>query len=80
MLGISYKSTWFMCHRIREAMKPLKFNGPLGGKFKTVEVDETYVGGKATNRKSRNVKPKTAVVALVQREGDVRSFPTPDQG
>jgi transposase-like protein len=75
MLGISYKSTWFMCHRIREAMKPGQFNGPLGGKFKTVEVDETYVGGKATNRKSRRVKPKTAVVALVQRDGDVRSFP-----
>ncbi len=74
-LGLSYQSAWFMCHRIREAMKPAKFNGPLGGKFKTVEVDETYVGGKATNRKSRRVKLKTAVVALVQREGDVRSFP-----
>jgi transposase-like protein len=74
-LGLSYQSAWFMCHRIREAMKPAKFNGPLGGKFKTVEVDETYIGGKATNRKSRRVKPKTAVVALVQREGDVRSFP-----
>jgi transposase-like protein len=56
-------------------MKPAKFNGPLGGKFKTVEVDETYVGGKATNRNSRRVKSKTAVVALVQRECDVRSFP-----
>jgi transposase-like protein len=74
-LGIAYASAWFMCHRIREAMRPGTFNGPLGGKFKTVEVDETYVGGKATNRKSRRVKPKTAVVALVQREGDVRSFP-----
>ncbi len=74
-LGMAYQSAWFMCHRIREAMKPAKFNGPLGGKFKTVEVDETYIGGKATNRKSRRVKPKTAVVALVQREGDVRSFP-----
>jgi len=74
-LGLSYQSAWFMCHRIREAMKPAKFSGPLGGKFKTVEVDETFVGGKATNRKSRRVKPKTAVVALVQREGDVRSFP-----
>lgn len=75
MLGVSYKSTWFMMHRIREAMKPIKFSGPLGGKFKTVEVDETYIGGKATNRKSRKTAPKKIVIALVQRGGDVRSFP-----
>ena len=76
-LGMAYQSAWFMCHRIREAMKPCQIQWPVGGKFKTVEVDETYVGGKATNRKSRSVKPKTAVVALVQRDGDVRSFPDP---
>ena len=74
-LGITYQSSWFMCHRIREAMRIAKFSGPLGGKFKTVEVDETYIGGKATNRKSRKVKPKKIVVSLVQRDGDVRSFP-----
>jgi len=74
-LDIGYQSAWFMCHRIREAMRIKKFDTPLGGKFKTVEVDETYIGGKATNRKSRKVKPKRAVVALVQRDGDVRSFP-----
>ncbi len=53
MLGISYKSAWFMMHRLREAMRPAKYPGPLGGLEETVEVDETYVGGKATNRKSR---------------------------
>jgi transposase-like protein len=74
-LGISYQSAWFMCHRIREAMRPAKYPGPLGGLEETVEVDETYVGGKLGNRKSRNVKPKRAVVALVHRDGDVRSFP-----
>jgi len=74
-LGITYQSSWFMCHRIREAMRIAKFEAPLGGKFKTVEVDETYIGGKATNRKSRKVKPKKIVVSLVQRDGDVRSFP-----
>src|SRR5438309_726108 len=41
MLGISYKSTWFMCHRIREAVKPTK-RSSLGGEGKTVEADETY--------------------------------------
>jgi transposase-like protein len=75
MLGVSYKSTWFMMHRLREAMRPAKYPEPLGGKFKIVEVDETFVGGKATNRKSRNVRAKQPVVALVQRGGDVRSFP-----
>ena len=75
MLGISYKSTWFMCHRIREAMRPAKYPGPLGGLDEIVEVDESYIGGKASNRKSRMVAKKKIVVALVHRGGDVRTFP-----
>lgn len=43
MLGVSVKSTWFMMHRIREAMR--EHSGPLGGSNKVVEADETYVGG-----------------------------------
>src|ERR687892_830110 len=42
-LGVTYKSAWFMCHRIREAMKQAPFTRLLTG---TVEIDETYVGGK----------------------------------
>ncbi len=43
MMGITYKTAWFMCHRIREAMREdVKSSGPLGGSGKTVEVDETY--------------------------------------
>lgn len=44
MVGLSYKSAWFMCHRIREAMRELhpESSGPLGGDNKVVEVDETY--------------------------------------
>ncbi len=73
MLGVTYKTAWFMAHRIREGMR--EFNpGPLGGENLSVEVDETYVGGKARNRKSRKTAPKEAVVALVEREGKVRSF------
>lgn len=71
MLGVSYKSTWFMMHRIREAMREGKMPGGLGGQGKTVEVDETYVGGKAKNRKS-HVPAKEAVIALVERDGKVR--------
>ncbi len=48
----------------------------LGGANKVVEVDETYVGGKARNRKN-HVPPKEAVVALVERDGRVRSHHVP---
>jgi len=68
MLGITYKTAWFMTHRIRHAMTPNHWAEPkLGG---TVEVDETFVGGKgdAKTRASR----KTPVVALVERQGKAR--------
>ena len=78
MLGVSYKSTWFMMHRIREAMREPSFAaGPLGGTNKVVEADETYVGGKAKNRKNK-VPPKEPVVALVEREGRVRGYHVAD--
>ena len=73
-LGITYKSAWFMAHRIREAMDGATGNAPLGGGSGIVEADETYVGGKARNRAHRKPAPKKAVVALVEREGHVRSF------
>src|SRR5690606_34245580 len=45
MLGVTYKTAWFMAHRIREAMKEdVKSSGPLGGEGKTVEADEAYHG------------------------------------
>jgi hypothetical protein len=50
MIGVSYKSTWFMMHRLREAMRDGKFPGPLGGHGKTVEADESYIGGKEANK------------------------------
>jgi transposase-like protein len=74
MLGVTYKTAWFMCHRIREAMKGGGSDGPLGGPNAVVEADETYVGGKAKNRATRKPAPKKAVVALVERDGNVRSF------
>ncbi len=72
-LGCGMKTAWFLGHRIREAMKdgaPM----PLGGDNEVVEVDETYVGGKAKNRAYREPLPKKAVVALVERDGRARSF------
>lgn len=84
ILEITYKSAWFMCHRIREAMKddPKR---PLGflRKDPIVELDETYIGGKEKNKhKHKRLKGtgginKMPVLSLVQRGGDVRSFHAP---
>jgi len=77
MLGFgSYRTAWFMAHRIREGMRGLRpeIDGPLGGYNKVVEADETYVGGKARNRKGDHIPPKEAVMSLVERDGRVRSF------
>lgn len=80
MMGITYKSAWFLCHRIREAMgdDSHKADGGLGGANKVVEVDETYVGGKAKNRAFKEPAPKKAVVSLVERGGRVHSRHVPD--
>jgi transposase-like protein len=79
MLGVTYKTAWFMAHRIRYAMQQ-----PAVKKFKgIVEIDETYVGGKPRKsqqdildgkvfKRGRGTK-KAPVVALVQRNGNVKS-------
>jgi transposase-like protein len=77
MMGGSYKTAWFMMHRIREAMREGKL-GPLGGEGKFVEADETYVGGKAKNRAFKAPPKKEAVVALVERQGKVASIHVPN--
>jgi transposase-like protein len=77
-LGITYKSAWFLAHRIREAMTADGSAGPLGGAGKFVEADETFVGGRARNRAYRAPAPKKAVVALVERKGHVRSRHVPE--
>jgi hypothetical protein len=85
MLGITYKSAWFMAHRIREAMRPTDLT-PMGGEGKIVEADETYFGEvekpiPTIKRKmpkrgfpKRGPRNKRAVVALVERGGSVRTF------
>ena len=77
MLGVTYKTAWFMAHRIREGMRDFK-PAPVGGKNKVVEADETYVGGKAKNRAYADPPKKEAVFALVERDGSVHSFHVPN--
>jgi transposase-like protein len=74
MLGLPYKTAWFLCHRIRESMKPVG-GAPIGGESKVVEADESFFGGKAKNRAYAKKEPKKhAVLTLVERDGKGRSF------
>ena len=89
-LGIRYQSAWFMCHRIREAMRSGGL-APLGGSGKVVEADETYYGPvDKSKRRTRTTsgRPftkkgthgpanKRPIVALVERGGNVRTFHVP---
>jgi transposase-like protein len=76
MLGITYKSAWFMFHRIREAMRPNE-TPPMGGNGGRVEVDETYIGRKkGVDAPGGGFRHKMRVVSLVDREtGTARSIP-----
>lgn len=84
MLGVTYKTAWFMTHRIREAMRETDPD-PLGGKDKTVEVDETYISGikwvyhnkKGWIRQRKRGNEQKKVLTLVERDGKARSFHVP---
>lgn len=74
MLGITYKSAWFLAHRIRECMKAGAGLPPIGGEGKVVEADETYIGRKPGTTVRRGASHKNTVLALVERGGPVRTF------
>lgn len=67
MLNVSYKTAWYLCHRIRSAM----FEDALDEMRGIVEMDETYVGGKI-RRADRNIDNKTMILGAIERGGDVR--------
>jgi len=87
MLGVTYKTAWFMSHRIREAMKPAGKPTPMGGEGKVIEADETYLG-KRDGKKGEpdtfvsgfgwvshpKIDTQRKIVALVERGGIARSF------
>jgi transposase-like protein len=84
MLGVSKKTAWFLCHRIRESLRETKPAIALGGHGKTVEADESYIGGKEANKHQhkrhgkRGPFGKEPVISLVERGGSVRSFHLPE--
>ena len=77
-LKITYKSAWFMAHRVREAMRSGGLAPPMGGNGGTVEIDETVVGRASTHpkgrAKARSSSHKNVVLSLVERGGSVRSY------
>ncbi len=73
MLGVTYKTAWFLAHRIRHAMSD-QGGGLMGEGGGTVEADETYLGKTEGLGKGPHLSKKQKVVSLVQRGGEVRSF------
>lgn len=77
-LGVTYKTAWFMAHRIREAMN-IEPEGQLGGGNEPVEVDETFWGNKDKHAPgARSYHHQMKVVSLVERNGEKRSFHVPN--
>jgi transposase-like protein len=74
-LGVTYKTAWFMMHRLREAMNEAN-PSPMGGPGKVVQADETYYGNSSKRSKSyrKGHSHKASVVALVERQGRARAF------
>jgi transposase-like protein len=74
-LGITYRSAWFMAHRIRECMRAGGLAAPMGGSGGPVEADETFIGRVKGEKVRQGVGHKNAVLSLIDRETkQVRSF------
>ncbi len=80
ILQVTYKTAWFLAHRIREAMRTGGL-APLGGEGKYVEADETFLGDSETHRRrkgrtarARGPHYKRKILTLIERGGEARSF------
>ena len=74
MTGLTLKSAWFMSHRIREAMRSGSLAPPMGSGGGIVESDETFIGRAKGTKVRAGVSHKCAVLTLVDRTGEARSF------
>jgi transposase-like protein len=87
-LQVTQKTAWFMLHRIRLALQDEDFGGKIGEGSGEVEVDETFIGGKARNmhltERQRRItatggKDKTVVFGMLERDGRIRAKVMPDR-
>jgi len=69
-IGMTYKTAWYVCHRIREAMQEAK-DFKVGSATTTVEIDEMFVGGKQRLSGKKAIQGKTAVLGLAERDGQI---------
>ena len=79
-LGVTYKTAWRMAGLIREHMATVDGDAPLGGFLRTVEVDETYIGGHAKGYGTGYKGNKTAIVGMLERNGNVITKVIPNRG
>jgi transposase-like protein len=88
MIGVSKKTAWFLCHRVRESLREGALSTPFGSGGGIVEADETYQGsvkevravrtsGKPFLKRVEKARSKRAIVSLVERGGRVKSFHIP---
>jgi transposase len=78
--GVTYKCSWRICHELRKLMASADHRGPLGGKGKHVEIDETLIGGRIKGQgRGRHPDKKIIVFGMVEREGKIRTGTIEDQ-
>lgn len=79
-IGVTYKTAWRMCHEIRKYMALIDGDDPVGGEGSEVEIDETFIGGKArSGRQGPNLAKKSVVLGMVERGGNLITRVVPNQ-
>lgn len=77
-IGVTYKTAWRMCHEVRKYMAALDSDDPLGGPGEIVQVDETWVGGKVRGMGRAYKGNKTAVMGMLEKDGELITRVIPD--
>lgn len=78
-LGVTYKTAWRMCHEIRKYMGAVDGDAPLGGPFRAVQIDETFIGGTVRGKGKGYKGNKTIVFGMKERGGNVMTIIVPDR-